>query len=46
MSSGLAGITIADRSYDWRTNDLKGSLTALATSEATLLGFSHILVSV
>jgi hypothetical protein len=42
MSCGLAGITIADRTYDRRTNDLKGSLTALATGEAMLLVFSHI----
>jgi hypothetical protein len=46
MSCGLAGITIADRTYDRRTNDLKGSLTALATGEAMLLVFPHILVSV
>jgi hypothetical protein len=46
VSCGLAGITIADRTYDRRTNDLKGSLTALATGEAMLLVFPHILVSV
>jgi hypothetical protein len=44
MSCGLAGITIAHRTYDRRTNDLNGSLTALATGEATLLIFSHMLV--
>ena len=45
MSCGLAVLTIAHRTYDRRTNDLNGSLTALATGEATLLVFSHILVS-
>jgi len=45
MSCGLAGITIAHRTYDRRTDDLNGSLTTLATGEATLLIFSHILVS-
>jgi len=45
MSCGLAGITITHRTYDRRTNNLNGSLTALATGEATLLVFSHILVS-
>ena len=45
MSCGLAGITIAHRTYDRRTNDLKSSLTALATGEATLLVFFYILVS-
>src|SRR5271165_6645642 len=43
MSCGLAGITIAHR-YDRRTNDLKSSLTALATGEATMFVFFYILV--
>jgi hypothetical protein len=45
MPCGLAVLTIAHRTYDRRTNDFNGSLTALATGEATLLVFSHILVS-
>jgi len=45
MSCGLAVLTIAHRTYDRRTNDLNGSLTALATGEATLLVFFYILVS-
>jgi hypothetical protein len=45
MSCGLAVVTIAHRTYDRRSNDLNGSLTALATGEATLLVFSHFLVS-
>jgi hypothetical protein len=46
MSCGLAVLTIAHRTYDRCTNDPNGSLTAWATGEATLLVFSHILVSV
>jgi hypothetical protein len=46
MSCGLAVLTIAHRTYDRRTNDLNGSLTALATGEATLLVFFHFPVSI
>ena len=46
MSCGLAVLTIAHRTYDRRTNDLNGSLTALATGEAMVLVCSHVLVSV
>jgi hypothetical protein len=46
MACGLAVLTIAHRTYDRRTNDLNGSLTALATGEAMVLVCSHVLVSV
>jgi hypothetical protein len=45
MPCGLAVLTIAHRTYNRRTSDLNGSLPALATGEATLLVFSHVLVS-
>ena len=35
MPCGLAVFAIAHRTYDRRTNDLNGSLIALATGEAT-----------
>jgi hypothetical protein len=46
MSCGLAVLTIAHRTYERRTNDLNGSLTALATGEAMVIVYSHVLVSV
>src|SRR5260221_7196825 len=46
MSCGLAVLTIAQRTYDRRTNDLNGRLTALATGEGIVLLCSHVLVSV
>jgi hypothetical protein len=43
MSCGLAGVTVARRTYDRRADNLNSSLAAGATGEATVLIFFHIL---